>query len=159
MNRQRDAVIRLRFGVFGGDDYGGGYFVVVVEVEELDAGGGAAGGADGFGVDADDLAELGDERPLAGEGPMPPGKSPRGAKAKGNADPSATLRFDQDRAYGVGRESQGLKPGSGVERDAKAEALAYLEATAKALEATAKARSRFFPFNLAQGQDDDGWVE
>jgi len=51
----------LGFGVFGGDDDGGGDFVVGVEVEELDAGGGAAGGADGLGVDADDLAELADE--------------------------------------------------------------------------------------------------
>jgi len=48
----------LGFGVFGGDGHGGGDLVVVVEAEEADAGGGAAGGADGFGVDADDLAEL-----------------------------------------------------------------------------------------------------
>src|ERR1039458_9022146 len=63
---QEGAVFGLGFGVFGGDDYGGGYFVVGVEVEELDAGGGAAGGADGFGVDADDLAELADEHHLGG---------------------------------------------------------------------------------------------
>src|SRR5580692_3623276 len=54
------------FGVFGGDGHGGGYFVVLVEVEELYAGGAAAGGADLFGVDADDLAELRDEHELGG---------------------------------------------------------------------------------------------
>jgi len=48
------------FGVFGGDYCGGGYFVVGVEVEEFYAHGGSAGGADGFGVDADDFAELAD---------------------------------------------------------------------------------------------------
>src|SRR6185437_16707713 len=53
-------------GVFGRDDDGGGDLVVGVEVEELDAGGGAAGGADGFGVDADDFAELADEHHLGG---------------------------------------------------------------------------------------------
>src|ERR1700689_1436484 len=53
-------------GVFGGDDDGGGDLVVGFEVEELDAGGGAAGGADGFGVDADDFAELADEHHLGG---------------------------------------------------------------------------------------------
>jgi hypothetical protein len=51
----------LGFGFFWGDDYGGGYFVLGFEVEELDALGAAAGGADGFGVDADDLAELADD--------------------------------------------------------------------------------------------------
>ena len=40
---------------------GGGDFVLVFEVEELGALGAAAGGADGFGVDADDLAELADD--------------------------------------------------------------------------------------------------
>ena len=54
------------FGFFWGDDYGGGYFVLGFEVEELDALGAAAGGADGFGVDADDLAELADDHELAG---------------------------------------------------------------------------------------------
>jgi hypothetical protein len=44
----------LGFGFFGRDDYGR-YFVLILEVEELDALGAAAGGADGFGVDADDL--------------------------------------------------------------------------------------------------------
>jgi hypothetical protein len=63
---QQRSVFGLSFGVFGGDGYGGGYFVVVVEVEEFDAGGGAAGGADGFGVDADDFAELGDEHHFGG---------------------------------------------------------------------------------------------
>ena len=53
-------------GVFWGDDHGGGYFVVVVEVEEADAHGGSAGGADGLGVDADDLAELGDDHHFGG---------------------------------------------------------------------------------------------
>jgi hypothetical protein len=54
------AVYLLPVGVslFRGHDYGGGYFVLVFEVEEFDAHGAAAGGADGFGVDADDLAEL-----------------------------------------------------------------------------------------------------
>ena len=56
----------MGFGVFGGDGDGGGDFVVGVEVEEFDAGGGAAGGADGFGVDADDLAELRDEHHFGG---------------------------------------------------------------------------------------------
>ena len=56
----------MGFGVFGGDDDGGGDLVVGVEVEELDAGGGAAGGADGLGVDADDLAELADEHHFRG---------------------------------------------------------------------------------------------
>src|ERR1039458_6171606 len=63
---QQRAVFGLGFGVFGGDDDGGGYFVIGVEVEELDAGGGAAGGADGFGVDADDFAELADEHHFGG---------------------------------------------------------------------------------------------
>jgi hypothetical protein len=48
----------LGLGFFWGDDDGGGYFVLILEVEEFDALGAAAGGADGFGVDADDLAEL-----------------------------------------------------------------------------------------------------
>ena len=39
---------------------------MVVEVEELYAAGGAAGGADGFGVDADDFAELADDHHLGG---------------------------------------------------------------------------------------------
>ena len=56
----------MGFGVFGGDDDGGGYLVVCIEVEELDAGGGAARGTHGLGVDADDLAELGDEHHLGG---------------------------------------------------------------------------------------------
>jgi hypothetical protein len=50
----------------GEDDHGGGYFVLGFEVEELDALGAAAGGADGFGADADDLAELADDHELAG---------------------------------------------------------------------------------------------
>jgi len=54
------------FGFVGGDYHGGGYLVVGVEVEELDAHGGAAGGADGFGVNADDLAELRDDHHLRG---------------------------------------------------------------------------------------------
>ena len=37
-----------------------------VEVEEFDALGPTAGGAEGFGVDADDLAELADDHKLAG---------------------------------------------------------------------------------------------
>ena len=56
----------MGFGVFGGDGHGGGYFVVGVEVEELDSGGGAAGGADGLGVDANDLAVLADDHHLGG---------------------------------------------------------------------------------------------
>ena len=36
-----------------GDDYGGGYFVLRFEIEELDALGPEAGGADGFGLDAE----------------------------------------------------------------------------------------------------------
>lgn len=56
----------MGFGVFGGDGHGGGDLVVVVEVEEADALGGAAGGADGFGVDADDFAELADDHDLGG---------------------------------------------------------------------------------------------
>jgi hypothetical protein len=59
---QQRSVLRLDFGVFGGDYCGAGYLVFGFEVEEADAGGGAAGGgaaggADGLGVDADDLAE------------------------------------------------------------------------------------------------------
>src|ERR1700722_11937918 len=56
----------LGFGFFWGDYYGGGYFVLGVEVEEFDALGAAAGCSDGFGVDADDLAELADDHELAG---------------------------------------------------------------------------------------------
>ena len=56
----------MRFGVFWGDGHGGGDAVVVVEVDEFDAGGGAAGGADGFGVDADDFAELRDDHEFGG---------------------------------------------------------------------------------------------
>ena len=63
---QQRAVFGLGFGVFGGDGHGGGYFVAVFEVEELYAAGAAAGGADGLGVDADDLAELADEHHLGG---------------------------------------------------------------------------------------------
>src|ERR1700679_2233204 len=63
---QEGAVLGLALGVLGGDDHGGGYFVVGVEVEELDAHGGSTGGANGFGVDADDLAELGDDHHLGG---------------------------------------------------------------------------------------------
>jgi hypothetical protein len=54
----------LGFGFFGWDDYGGGYFVLVFEVEELDALGAAAGGADGFGVDADDRTNSTDDHEL-----------------------------------------------------------------------------------------------
>jgi len=39
---------------------------MIDEVEELDALGATAGGADGFGVDADDLAELADDHEFAG---------------------------------------------------------------------------------------------
>ena len=63
---QEGAVFGLGFGVFGGDDHGGGDLVVLIQVEELDAGGAAACGADGLGVDADDLAELADEHHLRG---------------------------------------------------------------------------------------------
>jgi hypothetical protein len=63
---EKCAFLRLGFGFFWRDYYGGGYFVVAVEVEEFDSAGGAAGGADGFGVDADDLAELADDHELAG---------------------------------------------------------------------------------------------
>ena len=66
LSLQQRSVFGLGFGVFGGDGDGGGDFVVGVKVEEFDAGGGAAGGADGFGVDADDLAELGDEHHFGG---------------------------------------------------------------------------------------------
>jgi hypothetical protein len=59
-------LLRVGFWLLRGDDYGGGYFVLGFEVEELDALGTAAGGADGFGVDADDLAELADDHELAG---------------------------------------------------------------------------------------------
>jgi hypothetical protein len=55
----------LGLGFFGWDDDGGGDLVLVFEVEELDALGAATGGADGFGVDADDLAELADDHELA----------------------------------------------------------------------------------------------
>jgi hypothetical protein len=60
-----DEVARY-FGFFCGDDYAGGYFVLGFEVEELDALDAAAGGANGFGVDADDLAELADDHELDG---------------------------------------------------------------------------------------------
>ncbi len=63
---QKRSLFGLGFGFFWGDDYGGGYFVLGFEVEELDALGAAAGGADGFGVDADDLAELADDHELGG---------------------------------------------------------------------------------------------
>ena len=56
----------LDFGFFWGDDYCCGYFVLGFEVEEFDALGAAAGGADGLGVDADDLAELGDDHEFGG---------------------------------------------------------------------------------------------
>jgi hypothetical protein len=57
---------RVGFSTSSGDEYGGGYFVLGFEVEELDALGATAGGADGFGIDADDLAELADDHELAG---------------------------------------------------------------------------------------------
>jgi hypothetical protein len=60
------AVLGGGFGVFWGDYHGGGYFVVGVEVQEFDAHGGAAGGSDGFGVDADDFAELADDHHFGG---------------------------------------------------------------------------------------------
>jgi len=63
---QQCSVFGWGFGFVGGDDHGGGYLVVGVEVEELYAHGGSAGGADGFGVDADDLAELRDDHHLRG---------------------------------------------------------------------------------------------
>jgi hypothetical protein len=55
---QKRSLFGLGFGFFGGNDDGGGDFVLGFEVEELDALGAATGGADGFGIDADDLAEL-----------------------------------------------------------------------------------------------------
>jgi len=63
---QQRSVFVWCLGFVGGDYHGGGYLVVGVEVEELYAHGGAAGGADGFGVDADDLAELRDDHHLRG---------------------------------------------------------------------------------------------
>lgn len=42
------------------------YLVVGIEVEKASAGGAAAGGADGLGVHADDLAELADDHHLGG---------------------------------------------------------------------------------------------
>ena len=63
---QKRSLFGLGLGFFWWDDYGGGYLVLGFEVEELDALGAAAGGADGFGVDADDLAELADDHELAG---------------------------------------------------------------------------------------------
>ena len=54
---QQSWLVVLQF--FGRNDYGGGDLVFGLEVEEADALGGAAGGADGLGVDADDLAPLG----------------------------------------------------------------------------------------------------
>jgi hypothetical protein len=51
-----------------GDYHGGGYLIVGVEVEEADAHCCSAGGADGFGVDADNLAELGDDHHFRGVG-------------------------------------------------------------------------------------------
>ena len=44
----------------------GGDFVLILKIEEPDAPGAAAGGADGFGVDADDFAKLADCHELAG---------------------------------------------------------------------------------------------
>ena len=44
----------------------GGYFVLGFEVDKLDPVGAAGRGAGGFGVDADDLAELADDHELAG---------------------------------------------------------------------------------------------
>ena len=52
--------------LIGRNDDGGGYLVVGLQVEQADALRGAAGGADGFGVDADDLAELADDHQLRG---------------------------------------------------------------------------------------------
>jgi hypothetical protein len=52
---QERSFFGLGFGFFGGDDYGCGYFVLIFEVEEFNAHGAAAGGADGFGIDPDDL--------------------------------------------------------------------------------------------------------
>jgi hypothetical protein len=60
------AVFGGELGVFWGDDGGRGYLVVGFEVEELYAHGGSAGGADGLGVDADDLSELADDHHLGG---------------------------------------------------------------------------------------------
>jgi hypothetical protein len=48
------------------DDYGGAYFVLAFEVEEVDALGATVGSADGFDVDADNLAELADDHEFAG---------------------------------------------------------------------------------------------
>jgi hypothetical protein len=48
--------LRVGFWLLLGDYYCGGYFVF--EVEEFYSAGGAAGGSDGLGVDAYDLAEL-----------------------------------------------------------------------------------------------------
>ena len=56
----------MGFGLFRGDDDGGGYLVLRLEVEEFDPLRPPAGGPDGFGVDADDLAELADDHQLAG---------------------------------------------------------------------------------------------
>ena len=63
---EEGAVFGFDLGFLGGDDDGGGDFVLVFEVEQLDALGGAAGGADGLGVDADDLAVLADDHELGG---------------------------------------------------------------------------------------------
>ena len=63
---QQRSVFGLGFGFFWGDYYCCGYFVLVFEVEEFYSAGGAAGGADGFGVDADDFAELAYDHELGG---------------------------------------------------------------------------------------------
>ena len=63
---QQCSAFAAGLGFIGWDNGGAGYLVVGVEVEEFDAGGVAAGTADGFGVDADDLAKLADHHQLAG---------------------------------------------------------------------------------------------
>src|SRR5579863_789475 len=59
-------VLPIAVSFFWRDDDGGGDFVVGVHVEEADALRGAAGGADGLGVDADDLPVLADDHQLRG---------------------------------------------------------------------------------------------
>src|SRR5205814_10223081 len=62
--QQRSLLVVFAVDFVGRDDNGGGDLVVWLQVEQTHALGGAAGGANGLGVDADDLAELADDHQL-----------------------------------------------------------------------------------------------
>ncbi len=61
---QQGSILRFDLRFLRRNDDRGGNLVFIFEMQQADALGGAAGGADGLGIDADDLAVLADDHQL-----------------------------------------------------------------------------------------------